>query len=130
VRLTRNIGTVTLDLDQVEALDLRTVGGADVVTVNDLTGTDLAQINTDLTASIGGPDLASDTVVVNGTRGNDVINVGDDGTSVVVQGLRASVRITGADPTLDVLAVNGLDGADSITSTAVAQSLMVLQLVP
>ena len=130
VRLTRNIAAITLDLDQIETLDLRALGGADILTVNDLTGTDLTQINTDLAATDGGPDLVADTVVVNGTTADDVISVGDDGTSVVVHGLWASVRVTGADPTLDVLGVNGRDGSDSITSSAVAQSLMVLQLVP
>ena len=130
VRFTRNIGTVTLDVDQIEGIALRTLGGADVLTVNDLTGTGLTRIDTDLSATVGGPDLTGDSVIVNGTSGDDVINVADDGGAVVVQGLAVTVRVSGADPTLDTLTVNGLDGADAITSTAVAQSLMVLQLVP
>ena len=32
---------MTMDFDDVEALALRVLGGADTVTVNDLTGTDL-----------------------------------------------------------------------------------------
>ena len=41
VRFTRNIASIAMDLDDIEALNLRTLGGADAVTVNDLTGTDL-----------------------------------------------------------------------------------------
>jgi len=130
VVLTRNIANIVIDLSQVETIDLRALGGADVLTVNDLTGTGLTQINVDLSATLGGPDLIGDSVIVNGTSGNDVIKVGDDGGEVVVKGLAATVRVGGVDATLDTLTVNGLDGADSITSSVVAQSLMVLQLVP
>ena len=37
--LTRDIGIVTMDLNSVEHIQLNTLGGADTVTVNDLTGT-------------------------------------------------------------------------------------------
>ena len=38
VRLTRDVGSVTMDLDGVEEIDLNALGGADTITVNDLTG--------------------------------------------------------------------------------------------
>ena len=38
VRLTRDVGGVTMDLGGVEKIDLNALGGADTVTVNDLTG--------------------------------------------------------------------------------------------
>jgi Ca2+-binding RTX toxin-like protein len=130
VRFSRNIGTVVLDIDQVEALDLRALGGADLLTVNDLTGTGLAEVNTDLGSSVGGTDAIADTVVVNGSAGDDTIDVSDEGSAVVVRGLAAAIRISNADATLDVLSVNGLDGVDSITATAGAQALISVQLVP
>ena len=41
MRFTRDIGTVTMDLNDVEQVDVHALGGADTITVNDLTGTDL-----------------------------------------------------------------------------------------
>src|SRR6266699_4444681 len=41
VRLTRDIGTVVMDVNGTETLDVNTFGGADTVTVNDLGGTDV-----------------------------------------------------------------------------------------
>ena len=52
---------------------------ADHITVNDLTGTDVTQVNIDLAASGGGGDAQSDTVVLNATNGANVIDVFDFG---------------------------------------------------
>ena len=41
VRLFRDIGTITMDLDGVENIQVNALGGADTITVNDLTGTDV-----------------------------------------------------------------------------------------
>ena len=41
VRFTRVQGPIVMDLDDVEAIDVRPLGGTDTVTVNDVTGTDL-----------------------------------------------------------------------------------------
>ena len=35
-RLTRNVGNITMDLDNVETIDVQAKGGADLITVNDL----------------------------------------------------------------------------------------------
>ena len=43
VRFTRDVGNVTMDLDGVETIDLNALGGADTITVNDLTATDLSR---------------------------------------------------------------------------------------
>src|SRR5262245_44882722 len=40
VRFTRSLGTIVMDLDDVERIDLNTLAGIDRTTVNDLTGTD------------------------------------------------------------------------------------------
>ena len=57
----------------VETVDFNALGGADAVTVNDLTGTDVRTVDADLAGTLGGVtgDGATDTVVVNGTNGND-----------------------------------------------------------
>ena len=42
-RFTRNVGNIVMDLNDVEAIDLNALGGADTITVNDLTGTDVTR---------------------------------------------------------------------------------------
>ena len=128
-RFTRDIANVVLDLDQVESIDLRTLGGSDTITIGDLTGTAVAAVRPDLALN-GATDLQADTVIVNGSAGDDVIAVADEGAAVVVQGLAATVRITGADPGIDRAVVNGLDGNDTITPTPGAAALILLDLVP
>src|SRR5262249_56459875 len=48
VRFFRNVGNVTMDLGGVEGIDFNAKGGADIVTVNDLSGTDVTQVNLNL----------------------------------------------------------------------------------
>ena len=54
MRLTRNVAAVTMDLDGIEQANVRALGGADNVTVGDLTGTGLKTANVDLAAFDGG----------------------------------------------------------------------------
>jgi Ca2+-binding RTX toxin-like protein len=129
-RLTRDVAGVTLDLDDVETVDLRAFAGTDVITVNDLAGTDVTTVGTDLGAIGGADDAAADTVVVNGTAGDDTITVADSGPDVVIQGLVATVRITHPAPATDRLTVNGLAGNDSVTATPAAGTLIGIDLVP
>jgi Ca2+-binding RTX toxin-like protein len=82
-------GNVTMDTNGVETVDDNAVGGADTVTVNDLTGTDVTQTNLDLAGSFGGNagDGAVDNVVVKGTNGDDTINIDGNGAGADVTGL-------------------------------------------
>jgi predicted lipoprotein with Yx(FWY)xxD motif len=84
LKLVRDIGTVTMDTAGVERVDVNGLGGVDVATVNDLTGTDVTSVNLDLAATLGGTagDGAVDRVVVNGTNGNDAIDVSGDSSVV------------------------------------------------
>src|SRR5262249_12390380 len=77
VPLFRNVGNVTMDLNGIEQINFNALGGADSVVVNDLTGTGVTQINLDLAAVPGSGigDGQADTVIVNGTAGNDAIPV-------------------------------------------------------
>jgi hypothetical protein len=125
VRVTRNIGLVTLDLDDVEALNVRAVGGADIVTVNDLSGTGLKTVDVDLSVAGGGGDAQPDTVVVNGTDRADVIDVARSGSQVLTSGLAAQTRIAGSDPTLDTLRVQALDGDDDVSVAPDVTDLIV-----
>ena len=59
VRFTRNIANIVTDLDDVERIALRALGGADDVTIGDMTGTDLSVADVDLGAFTGGGDAGA-----------------------------------------------------------------------
>ena len=48
LRFFRDIGNITMDTADVERVDFKALGGADVVTVNDLSRTDVTNVNADL----------------------------------------------------------------------------------
>ena len=74
-QLTRNVGAITMDLDDIEPSTIRALGSTDTVTVDDLAGTDVENVDVDLGATGGGGDGVPDSVVVNGTDRRDVIQV-------------------------------------------------------
>lgn len=129
LRLFRDIGSVTMDLNDVEVIALRTLGGADNVTVGDLSGTDAKEVRIDLAGPVGGGDGAADSVRVQGTLGNDTIAVDDPGGVVTVLGLPAIVALTGADAALDRLVVDGGAGADVIDASGLAAGRIGLTLL-
>ena len=45
LRFTRNVGNIVMDCDGVEQVIVRALGGADTVTVNDLTGTQVSNVS-------------------------------------------------------------------------------------
>src|SRR5262245_45029845 len=74
----RDIATVTMDLDDVESIDFRALGGADSIVVGDLSGTDMKDIGLDLRGTNGGGDGAADSVTVNGTNAADAFGAAGD----------------------------------------------------
>ncbi|WP_270938147.1 beta strand repeat-containing protein [Falsiroseomonas oryzae] len=118
----RNIASVTMDLNDVESIDFNALGGADVITIGDLTGTDVTEININLAASGGGGDGSVDTVFINATAGDDVVVVFGDAGGVSVLGLAAQVNITGFEAT-DRLVINTLAGDDVIEASGLAAVL-------
>jgi Ca2+-binding RTX toxin-like protein len=120
-------GNVTMDTNDVEIVDNNPIGGADTVTVNDLTGTDVTQTNIDLAGAFGGTaaDGALDSVVVNGTNGDDNIAINGNGSGADVTGLATAVSVKHADPT-DTLSVNTLAGTDHVATNGVAGLIQVL----
>ena len=120
VRLTRDIGTITMDLDGIENIQVNALGGPDTITVNDLTGTAAKQVNIDLSGTVGSGqgDGAADNVIVNGTAGDDTVTVASNGAGVVVNGLAAKVTLAGTEGSLDQLTVNGAGGNDTINASA------------
>jgi Ca2+-binding RTX toxin-like protein len=130
VLFTRNLGTIVMDLNDVESIDLNALGNADQVIVNDLSGTDLAELNVNLAGTVGGNtgDAQADTVIVNGTNGEDIIDVLGAGTSVSVVGLATQVNIANSEGALDSLVINGLGGDDGITATTLPAGVIKLTI--
>jgi Ca2+-binding RTX toxin-like protein len=113
VLLTRDVGTVAMDIDGIEQASVAPFGGADNIVVNDLTGTDLTHIKV--------KQFAHDqphNVTVNGTNGADAILVdGDFANGVTVSGLAALVEVLGAIGATDFLTINALGGADTVDAS-------------
>ncbi|HET9247953.1 MAG TPA: calcium-binding protein, partial [Xanthobacteraceae bacterium] len=128
VRLTRDIANVTMDLNGIEHIQLNALGGADNITVNDLSGTGVTQVAIDLASPPGSGigDLAADSVTVNGTKGDDVIVVQGQGGSLTVAGLPEFVTISGSEAT-DALTVAGGNGNDTLSAaTLLANTALTL----
>ena len=121
LRFVRDIGSVTMDTHGVERVDFNALGGADLVTVNDLSKTDVNDVNVDL-----GGDGEPDRVVVNGTDGNDRVDVSGDSTEVKVSGLAPTVAIFQPEPT-DELDVHALGGNDKIDASALAAGAILFE---
>jgi hypothetical protein len=86
-------------------------------------------VNVDLAGTLGGAtgNGQADSVIVDGTNGNDTINVSGDASGAAVSGLSALVAIHHQEPT-DELAVNGLGGNDAISAAALAAGAISLTL--
>ncbi len=127
---TRNLGNVVIDANELERLDLRALGGSDVVTLNDLGPTDLVQVQIDLAGALGGDagDSQVDTVVVQGTGGNDTVDLFGSGSTVSVIGLAASIQVLRAEGTNDALVVNGLAGNDGLNASSLPSGIVKLTL--
>lgn len=130
VLFTRNLGNIVMDLDDVEAIDLNTLGNTDTTVINSLVGTDLVEVNVDQAGTIGGAagDGAADVVIVNGTNGNDIIDVFGAGTSVSVLGLSARVNITNSEGANDSLVINALGANDGVTASTMPAGVTKLTI--
>ena len=128
LRFTRNIGNIVMDTDDVELVDLNALGGSDTVTVNDLAGTDVVEFDADLAGTLGGSagDGQPDTLIVNGTDGDDIIDVLGSGTSASVVGLAVQVDVVNSDGADDSLVLNTLGGDDSVSASTLPAGVITL----
>jgi Ca2+-binding RTX toxin-like protein len=121
LKFTRDVAGITMDTAGVETVVFNALGGADLVTVHDLTGTDVTRVNVDLAGTLGGAtgDGAADHVVVDGTNGDDAIDVRGDATIVKVGGLAATTDILHTEPG-DRLDIDTKAGNDTVQSAGLA----------
>ena len=105
VLLTRDVGTITMDVNGTETIDVNASGGADNITVNDLSGTDVEQVAIDLGGgAAGGGDGQEDTVSINAPKG--AIRVTDHNGVVTVSSLASTVTISNFEADTDHLVIN------------------------
>jgi Ca2+-binding RTX toxin-like protein len=126
VRLSRDVGTVTLDVNTFEGIELNALGGADTITVDNLSGTGLVKVQLNLKGSAGIGDGQPDNIIVNGTDADDGIRLAAAGNTILVDGLFPVVRITGSDGVNDHLTVNALGGHDTVDATNLPANLIGL----
>ena len=88
VRLSATSATSRWTSTTSRRLDVNALGGADKVVVNDLSGTDVEEINLSLAATSGGNagDGQVDSVIVNGTAAGDLIPVLGTAGGILVNG--------------------------------------------
>jgi Ca2+-binding RTX toxin-like protein len=128
VRFTRDVAAITMDLNDVETIVDKTLGGADNVIVGDMSGTDLTSVVADLSAAGGGDDAAADTVTASATNGDDVVSVSGSGPNAQIAGLAARVSVPGAIAGSDRVAVKGLPGDDVLDASGLAANSALLTL--
>jgi hypothetical protein len=115
---TRNLGGIVMSMNGVERPNLVAGGGADTITINDMSGTGFRRADVDPSTLVdanfeptGVPDGLADTVTVNGTDKADHINVTAKDSRVDVDGLQPETRLTNTEPidTLDIQTGGGND---------------------
>jgi Ca2+-binding RTX toxin-like protein len=111
---TRNVGNIIMDVDDVERVTYNALAGADSTIVNNLTGTDVTEVNVNLAGTAGGTtgDAVADVITINGTPAADTFNMTASAGVISVSGLIPLVRISNSEVALDDLIINGLGGID------------------
>jgi hemolysin type calcium-binding protein len=130
IRFTRVQGTIVMDLDDVEAIDVRALAGTDAITVGDVGGTDLRRVDVDLATSLtdARSDGAADTITILGTDGVDTIRASALGDATEVSGLAATVHVLHADPELDSLVLDSGEGADDVSVDNAVEDLLLVSV--
>jgi hypothetical protein len=117
-------GNVAVAALNVETLDIHALGGADAVTIGDLSTcsfeagcpSSVDRVNVNLAAALDSSagDGEADSVVVNATAGRDDIDIRPNGGRAVVSGLAARIAIASPEAADDRLTVNTLGGEDQV----------------
>src|SRR3954471_13184462 len=128
LRLTRDVGTITMDANGAKNVNVFAGAGADTLTVNDLTGTGVTDVTFDLAAAIGGRtgDGQNDAIIINGTASGDRIHVASHAGGIDVRGLAATVHIVGAEANNDRLTISTLGGNDLVNASRLHAAAILL----
>ena len=103
---TRVQGGIVMDMNDVEKVTVNALGGADTITINDPSGTDITHI--DINLGVGGVgDGAADTIFINDDA--DVTVVDNGNGSLTILGMSgATVQITDFEALNDHLVIDGI----------------------
>jgi Ca2+-binding RTX toxin-like protein len=128
LRLARSTDGANLDVDDVERIVLNPRDGADVLTVDDLGGTDAARVDADLGGVPGrSPDGRPDELAFTGSAGDDTFALTGEGGGLAVAGIVANTT-RGADAG-DKLRVDAGAGNDRVDASGLPAGLVALTLL-
>jgi hypothetical protein len=119
-RLLRDVGSIAMDFDGMEKVEVGLRAGADRFDVGDMSRTDVGWVVAELASGIAGQSLdqAADAITVEGTRRDDAIAVADTVGGVRVSGLPAMVDVLRPEPALDTLTLATGSGDDTVDQSA------------
>jgi hypothetical protein len=130
VRLTRDVGEVVMDLEDLEEIDPVAGGGPDAVMIDDLSRTPVQLVDVSLGSGAPGGDGQADRVAVEGTEGDDALvltgRVVVAGTATLT-GLPTKVNVSHAEGAMDTLAIDSRGGADTLDTSAFAPGTIQLE---
>jgi Ca2+-binding RTX toxin-like protein len=133
VRFTRDVGSIVMDLEDLEEIDTLAGRGADTVAIGDLSRTPVDLVDISLSPGFGAPggDGEADRVEVTSTDRNDDLTV--TGRVVVagtatLTGLPTRVNVSHAEGTLDKLAINTRAGDDTVDSSGLQPGTIGLEV--
>jgi Ca2+-binding RTX toxin-like protein len=112
-----------IQLDSIERVEIKALGGTDTITVGDLTGTGVTEVAIDLTV-----DGKADSVSAAGTANDDIVEIAWSGGKIVVADLPADLSIANAGKT-DLLSFDGGEGNDIINAGSLAAGKISLQIL-
>jgi Ca2+-binding RTX toxin-like protein len=117
-------------VDGVEQVISNALGGADTITLNNLTGTAVQQVTLNLASTLSGAtgDGQADSVIVNSTTSPDTITISGVAGGLTVTGLSASVTVSTAEGVRDSLRIFALGGADLVSAQTLAAGVISLFL--
>ena len=129
VRFTRDVASIVMDLNDVESIVAKTLGGTDNARrQRPVRHRRRSTCGPTSPRAAAATTAAADNVVVNATNGDDVVTVTGAGPNAQVAGLAARVSVSGASAGNDRLTVNGLAGDDVIDASGVAAGSILLTL--
>ena len=126
-RFFRDVANITMDLDRVERIEFKALGGADQIVVNDLSRTDVREVALDLAGALGGGDGAIDRITLKGAGTGKLIVIQGAGTSLNVAGLHAAVSVANAEAT-DTLLIAAGGGDDTVNANNLAAGIVELTI--
>jgi len=118
ILFTRDVARIVMDVKGTETITFDARAGADLITVHDLSGSDVSAVNIDLAATPGSGmgDGSNDVVTIEGTAGDDVVTLSMQDGALVIDGLAERIYIQGFEAG-DQIRLLGLGGDDIIDAT-------------